>query len=98
MSIILISLVFCMLQDLLHSSSHLSNGSSEQVAGDEPDSQLAIEQARQQAAIKNIQAKIERTKGLIRREQTARDGEFMHKYLQLHAYQLDIYWEVGNSR
>jgi len=60
----------------------LSNGSAEQVTtggADETDNQAASDLARQQALIKNIQAKIERTKGLIRREQTARDG--IHKQL-----------------
>lgn len=65
------------LQDqMLHSSSHLSNGSSELVAVDEPDSQHSSELARQQVVIKNIQSKIEKTKGLIRREQKTRDGNF----------------------
>jgi len=63
-------------------SSHLSNGSSEQVTGnlavDEVDGHLtgSSDILRTRAAIEHMQSKIGRTKDLIRGEQTTRDGMF----------------------
>lgn len=62
-------------------SSHLSNGSSEQVTGnlsvDEVDTHLSgsSDILRTRAAIEHMQSKIGRTRDLIRGEQTTRDGK-----------------------
>lgn len=63
-------------------SSHLSNGSSEQVTSnllvDEVDGHLtgSSDILRTRAAIEHMQSKIGRTRDLIRGEQTTRDGLF----------------------
>jgi len=60
----------------------LSNGSSEQVAGnlsvDEVDGHLtgSSDMLKTRAAIEHMQTKIGRTRDLIRGEQTTRDGMF----------------------